>query len=146
MLYPQKYADEYGDTLEVEFIEASGNVCLTSLDSDGEVAVVFTPEVAINIARAIYAAAGKDVVDISEIPSAHNVTFNEAMLRVAAIHKRTVCFRYQKVKGGYIESRRLNPEAIVGEGETLGVSGKDPDRDAPRRFRLSQIQGEVSFA
>ncbi len=140
-----KQTDEYGDTITVEQ-STTGYIDITVNENDEECVVRLITTEAAEFGRSILEAAGEEVVAYDSLPHAGNVSFNEAMLRVAAIHKRTVAFRYQKVDGGYIESRRLNPEAIVGEGDTLGVSGKDPDRDAPRRFRLSQIQGEVSFA
>jgi len=134
-------SDTYGDDLFVSKTE--GLIYLHTADADQ---YEFEPEGAIEVAKALYEAAGKAVVDITEFPSAHNVSFNEAMLRLACVHKRTVQFRYEKQNGGFIESRRLNPTGIVGKDDTLGVEGTDPDRDAPRRFNLGRIQGEVSFA
>jgi len=74
------------------------------------------------------------------------MSFNEDVLRVAAIHKRTVKFGYAKGEGAYIETRRLNPVEVTEKKGHLLVAGHDPDRQAPRLYRLDRIKGEVSFA
>ena len=109
--------------------------------------VEFPFEQAEQIANEILNQTGRKTISATEIPLAGNVSFNEAMLRVAAIHKRTVQFRYAKQnEGAFIESRRLNPEQLTGSGDAISVIGQDPDRTATRRFRLDRIKGEVSFA
>lgn len=137
------FSDTYGDPIHVLGYEDGD---LVSLDTRGITGFDFDKEAAVQLGTAILKAAGVSTVPISDIPSATNVSFNEAMLRLACVHKRTVVFRYQKQNGGFIESRRFNPERIVGEGDTLGAEGHDPDRNAPRRFNIGRIQGEVSFA
>lgn len=133
--------DDLGDGINLEVFDryarggaAGGEFAVATLDAD-------TAE---GIAKALLGAVGKSVVDVRDLKQASAVSFNEAVLRVAAIHKRTVEFRYAKDKGDYIEARRLNPTSVADSG--LYVDGEDPDREAPRRYRLDRIKGEVHFA
>lgn len=78
---------------------------------------------------------------------ASEVSFNEGVLRLAAVHEKVVTFRYAKGDGAVIEQRSLQPESVTltSKGETSFV-GFDPDRDAPRSYRVDRIKGEVRFA
>lgn len=78
---------------------------------------------------------------------ASEVSFNEGLLRLAAVHEKVVEFRYAKGDGAVIETRTLQPESVTvtKDGETTFV-GYDPDRDAPRSYRVDRIKGEVRFA
>lgn len=138
--------DKYGDTISIDAESGSGYIDVTVTEGGTEACVVLSKSQAESVGNAALTAAGKTTISADSIPLAGSLSFNEGVLRIAAIHKRTVTFRYQKQNSGFIESRRLNPEKIVGQGATLGVAGTDPDRDAPRRYRLERIQGEVSFA
>jgi predicted DNA-binding transcriptional regulator YafY len=69
---------------------------------------------------------------------------NASLLQVAALHGRTVEFRYAKGSGDVIETRRLVPGKLDQVGEHLTVTGYDPDRDEPRAYRLDRIKGTVS--
>lgn len=129
--------DDLGDGINLEVFDRykrGRDRAIADLDAD-------TAE---GIAKALLGAVGKSVVDVRDLKQASAVSFNEAVLRVAAIHKRTVEFRYAKDKGDYIEARRLNPTSVADSG--LYVDGEDPDREAPRRYRLDRIKGEVHFA
>ena len=80
-------------------------------------------------------------------PHASDITFNEGVMRLAAIHGKTVSFSYSKGEGKVIEARRLKPEGVA-HAKTDGVvyfSGFDPDRGEPRSYRLDRITGEVSL-
>jgi proteasome accessory factor C len=64
----------------------------------------------------------------------------------AAISKqRTVRFRYWAI-GREVTERTLNPYALFSDGGLWYVVGKDLDRDALRTFRVSRIQGDITFA
>lgn len=79
---------------------------------------------------------------------ASDITFNEGLFRLAAVHDKTVTFRYAKGElGTSIETRRLEPESVKdsSEGDRL-VVGFDPDRCETRSYRLDRIKGEVSVA
>jgi predicted DNA-binding transcriptional regulator YafY len=76
------------------------------------------------------------------IPASH-ITLNEALLRLAIIHGLEVEFRYAKGSGTVIEHRRLQPARIAGIGQDRRFVGYDPDREAPRGFRLDRIKGRV---
>lgn len=78
---------------------------------------------------------------------ASDVSFNEGVLRLAAIHNKKVVFRYAKgEKGAVIETREFKPGSISGEGAALRFTGYDEDRDAVRAYRIDRIKGEVRFA
>lgn len=73
-------------------------------------------------------------------------SFNEAVLRLAAAHGRTVTFRYEKGKGQPIEVRRLVPQHVQEVGDHMTFTGYDPDRDDVRAYRVDRMKGEVSVA
>lgn len=140
-----------GDAIQLSSAQrqgCEGGAYINIDDRDGEFggAVVLNKEQALKAAQVLIENAGGNVVPLDSLKRASDLSFNEAVLRVACAHKRTVTFRYAKDKGEFIEARRLNPEKIVGENDTLAVVGTDPDRGGPRRFRLDRIKGEVSFA
>ncbi len=76
---------------------------------------------------------------------ASEISFNEAMLRLAAIHKKTAIFRYAKGLGGVIEVRALVPCNLKDHGDHVTFTGDDPDRNAPRSYRSDRIKGDVGF-
>ena len=143
--------DSYGDDLAVSTYSAIDDRIYVTItegtDDDQSVALVaLRPEQATEAASNLLKAAGQQIVPVSSLKLGGEISFNEAVLRVAALHKRTVTFRYAKDGGEYIEARRLNPEKIVGEHDKLAAVGTDPDREDYRRYRLDRIKGEVSFA
>ena len=75
---------------------------------------------------------------------AGDVSLNEALLRLAAIHEVEVAFRYAKGDGSVIETRRFVPSEVQTVGDHLTFVGYDPDRDEPRAFRVDRIKGQVS--
>ena len=79
---------------------------------------------------------------------ASEVTFNEGILRLAAVHGRLVEFRYAKLPDAPIESRSFVPEKVfLTEGGYHTVVGPDPDREGEyRMYRIDRIKGEVVFA
>jgi proteasome accessory factor B len=62
------------------------------------------------------------------------------------ISRTPVTFDYKRPSDPAVTRRRLEPWAVVTSRERWYVVGRDLDRDAPRMFRLSRIQGEVSKA
>lgn len=97
---------------------------------------------AVEAAQAILKYAGKPQ---SDAVLASDVSFNEAVLRLAAIHERTVEFRYAKGKSGRtIETRRLVPQEVRQVGDHLTFVGFDPDRDDVRAYRVDRMKGEVT--
>lgn len=77
---------------------------------------------------------------------ASQVSFNEGLLRLAAVHGKTVTFRYAKGDGSTIEQRTLQPSEVkTVDGKVLFI-GFDPDRDEPRSYRVDRMKGEVSVA
>lgn len=75
---------------------------------------------------------------------ASQISFNEGILRLATIHKREVEFRYEKGPKAPIETRRFTPSQVTEtKDEHMLFVGYDPDRDAPRTFRVDRIKGDV---
>lgn len=80
---------------------------------------------------------------------ASDVSFNEAIFRVAAAHNREVEFRYAKGKGEVIETRVLKPTGVKrvvtnnGNDSHVTFEGYDPDRDKVRQYRLDRVKGEA---
>lgn len=97
-------------------------------------------------ARAILDALGESAPSDDEIVRASEVSFNEGILRVAAVHDKTVSFRYAKGGGSVIETRVLKPAEVKTVKDHKLVVGFDPDREDARSYRLDRIKGEVSVA
>lgn len=78
---------------------------------------------------------------------ASEVTFNEAILRLAAVHEREVEFFYKKGGDSTPSTRAFTPESVsVAPDGSVSFTGPDPDRDyAPRCYRLDRIVGDVEF-
>lgn len=81
----------------------------------------------------------------ARVARASGMTLNEALLRLAIIHDLEAEFRYAKGEGSVIETRHLKPAQIYGEGNDRRFVGYDPDREAPRGFRLDRIKGRVEL-
>jgi predicted DNA-binding transcriptional regulator YafY len=110
-------------------------------DSDDDTARLYANE-AVPVAQAILKSEGvaQDAVLASE------VSFNEALFRLAAAHDKEVTFRYAKGKDGkVIETRVLKPEQVKEVGGHLTFVGFDPDRDDVRAYRLDRVKGEVTI-
>jgi predicted DNA-binding transcriptional regulator YafY len=77
---------------------------------------------------------------------ASTITLNEALLRLAILHDLEVEFRYAKGSGSVIETRHLKPAKIENSRDGyLRFVGVDPDREAPRGFRVDRIKGRVTL-
>ncbi len=78
---------------------------------------------------------------------ASTVSFNEGILRLAAVHGRLVTFRYAKADGKNIETRAFAPVTVATSAKgAVYFTGPDPDRDdGLRNYRLDRIKGEVEF-
>lgn len=79
---------------------------------------------------------------------ASEVSYNEGLMRLAAVHDKPVEFRYAKGEGAVIETRRLEPSDvnIIDAGkksEHVTFTGYDPDRGAVRHYRLDRIKGDA---
>lgn len=86
-------------------------------------------------------------MQLNDVVRASDITFNEGVLRLAAVHGRVAEFRYAKSDGSPIEARSFVPEAVhtTREGNVV-VLGPDEDRGgAYRSYRLDRIKGEVSI-
>ena len=57
--------------------------------------------------------------------------------------RQAVTFTYRAANTGEVRERTLEPWRLLARGGGWYVVGRDRDRDAPRSFRLSRIQGRV---
>jgi proteasome accessory factor B len=64
----------------------------------------------------------------------------------AVMERRTVTFAYRAPGRAAAQERRLEPWGVVNRHGRWYVAGHDRDRDAVRVFRLSRIEGTVSFS
>lgn len=137
------FTDLYGDDVNVG--RYAGVVDLEIDERDGDVAsAAFQPDGAIAVGEALIEAAGGSIPpkDDGSIVRAADVSWNEALLRVAKAHNRPVQFKYAKGAGAIIEPRKLIPQSFS-DGV---VTGYDPDRGGIRAYRLDRIRGEVAAA
>lgn len=87
-------------------------------------------------------------MQFDQIVRASDVSFNEGVLRLAAVHGRRVEFRYSKHDDAPIEARSFVPESVnrTREGNVV-IIGPDEDRNGEyRSYRLDRIKGEVGIA
>ncbi len=61
----------------------------------------------------------------------------------AVTERRRVRFRYRTASTGVLADRHVEPWRIAARGGGWYLVGRDVDRDAPRVFRLSRIEGRV---
>jgi proteasome accessory factor B len=64
----------------------------------------------------------------------------------AVMGRRPVTFAYRAAGRSAVQQRRLEPWGVVNRHGRWYVAGHDMDRDAVRVFRLSRIEGAVSFS
>lgn len=77
---------------------------------------------------------------------ASDITFNEGILRLAAVHKRVVQFRYAKSPDSPVEIREFTPTRVyTSSDDNVLISGPDEDRGGVRQYRLDRIKGDVKI-
>lgn len=138
---PVTFKDNYDDSIEVSGADQEGNICLDATDGPNRTELVFDLKTARELAVEIFNRA-HDSSDSGPV-LASTISFNEGVIRLAAIHGKTVEFRYVKSDKAAPETRRFIPESYLAKngGSFLGP---DPDRDGePRRYRLDRIKGTV---
>ena len=64
----------------------------------------------------------------------------------AVMARRPVTFAYRAAVRSGVQQRRLEPWGVVNRHGRWYVAGHDMDRDAVRVFRLSRVEGAVSFS
>ena len=60
--------------------------------------------------------------------------------------RRTASFRYRAATDGHVRTRRVQPWRIAARGGGWYLLSHDLERDAPRVFRLSRIEGRVRLS
>jgi predicted DNA-binding transcriptional regulator YafY len=145
--------DCFGDPLVVE-TDAEGTIDLsiTELRSRNSASAVFEPtDEGITAIRSLVNELREWLGDANPKGSvapvrASEVSFNEGLMRLAAVHGKTVTFRYAKGDGAVIETRSLKPETVTEVKGHMTFTGYDPDRDEPRAYRIDRMKGEVRVA
>lgn len=74
----------------------------------------------------------------------NETSFNESLMVLAALHQKSVSFRYAKSVGGPIESRTLVPEKVAVKDGVPRFTGIDPDRKGYRSYRVDRMCGQVT--
>lgn len=120
-----------------------GKVWLTDKREDNE--WCFDLKTTEQIADALYELAGAGAPSKGGTVRASAISFNEGILRVAAVHGKTVTFRYVKENSTVIETRSITPEKVEYIDGNVVVTGVDPDREDYRAYRLDRITGEVKI-
>jgi proteasome accessory factor B len=93
-------------------------------------------------------AAGIDAEDTTQSGIEPRLQTGEAAfgpLWEAVRDRRAVAFGYRGAGGSAPQQRRLEPWGVVNRNGRWYVVGYDCDREAQRVFRLSRIQGQVTF-
>jgi proteasome accessory factor B len=92
-------------------------------------------------------AAGVDAEDTQTgiEPRVHTGEAAFGPLWEAMMARRPVTFAYRAAGRSGVQQRRLEPWGVVNRHGRWYVAGHDMDRDAVRVFRLSRIEGAVSF-
>ncbi len=67
-------------------------------------------------------------------------------LENAISKQRTIKFRYWTISRDSEAERTVNPYALLPEGGSWYLIGRDLDRDELRTFRVSRVRGEIRFA
>ena len=93
-------------------------------------------------------AAGVDAEDTQTglEPRVHTGEAAFGPLWEAVMARRPVTFAYRAAGRSGVQQRRLEPWGVVNRHGRWYVAGHDMDRDAVRVFRLSRIEGSVSFS
>ncbi len=93
--------------------------------------------------RAAGAAQGEDDALAGLAPRVRAVGDAYGPLLDAVTERRTVRFRYRAASTGVLATRQVEPWRIAVRGGGWYLVGRDVDRQAPRVFRLSRIEGRV---
>jgi proteasome accessory factor B len=65
-------------------------------------------------------------------------------MKDAVVRRQPVTFTYRTARSGDVGTRHLQPWAMASWHGRWYVTGFDTDRDAPRVFRLSRVEGSVA--
>lgn len=138
--------DYYNDEVEVEAIEeVEDGVVVRLFEGSRSVTHIYEGDGARKLAVAILAAAGRAPTSSGQT-HAGELTLNEGLLRLAAVHKVAVNFYYLKEDTNEGEYRSFEPTRFtsVPSGAHL-VAGFDRRRNQFRSFRLDRIEGLVEL-
>lgn len=148
---PVTITDFYGDSFEVCGYDSSDGFSIDvnpTGEDDVDIVTYFAfpdRDAAVDVIDALSEIVGHTPNVAAGAVRASDVSFNEALVRLAIAHNREVEFSYAKADGSIIELRRLQPASLREVKGHVTITGYDPDRDEPRAYRLDRIKGEVSI-
>ncbi len=76
----------------------------------------------------------------------HELSARLAKIETAIFRNKTITFDYYTMERDEVGSRRVDPYHLLFQGGQFYLLGHSHERDAIRVFRLSRIQGKVSYA
>ncbi len=76
----------------------------------------------------------------------HELSARLAKIETAIFRNKTITFDYYTMERGDVGSRRVDPYHLLFQGGQFYLLGHSHERSAIRVFRLSRIQGKVSYA
>ncbi|HEY1687249.1 MAG TPA: WYL domain-containing protein [Solirubrobacteraceae bacterium] len=76
----------------------------------------------------------------------HDLSHRLAKIETAIFRNKTIAFDYYTMQRDEIGSRRVDPYHLLFQGGEFYLLGHAHEREAIRVFRLSRIQGKVSYA
>lgn len=120
-----------GHGLELELKDIDDDVSSVSLSNDE----------AVEVADALYELASRK----SDLIRASELSVNDALIRVAALHGLAVRFNYSKTATSPIETRCFVPSSLAVYEDHTTFSGHDADRGMFRAFRTDRVKGTVAI-
>jgi proteasome accessory factor C len=76
----------------------------------------------------------------------HDLSARLAKVETAIFRNKTIVFEYYTMERDAVSSRRVDPYHLLFQGGQFYLLGYAHEREAIRVFRLSRIQGKVSYA
>jgi predicted DNA-binding transcriptional regulator YafY len=129
----------------IDVVSEDDNIELNCWDyDDDQTSVGLDAAEAVMLADALYDAAGQ--TSNTDLVKASDLSVNDALIRIAALHGLRVSFRYAKGDSSPVETRQFVPASLKVYPDHTTFVGKDSDRSlAFRSFRTDRIKGTVAI-
>jgi predicted DNA-binding transcriptional regulator YafY len=76
----------------------------------------------------------------------HEISQRLTKIETAIFRRKTIVFDYYTIERDDFGTRRVDPYQLIYQGGQFYLVGRSHERDAIRVFRLSRMQGKVSYA
>ncbi len=83
---------------------------------------------------------------ITGAPGGHDISQRLTKIETAIFRRKTIVFDYYTIERDDFGTRRVDPYQLIYQGGQFYLVGRSHERDAIRVFRLSRMQGKVSYA